>query len=1395
MKRRVQHGQELLAKRRAKEVIGRLRRFLRERKELQVLLTMAELQKKARLRSRRLQQWQRWCRTRRQRQVQLQGHLHNCLHPRLVRRVLMAWATWTRQEQRNQATLQKAHIVLNLSLKSRSFHSWLHLHLAMQKAQECLRGFAGLLDQSIQVELFHRWQSAAQRIMKERLALEVMTKGLTKLMRIGGLRAWLINAQLARRHGEILVTVHSARGRSMLARAVTQWHQKVRKSQHAGAKLQGLHGTLQHCFVLQLWESWNLLILRSRKAAAVSLLQKQRRALRLLGPWQRWFRAGHFSVQQKNIFRARIWDAWLALTIHGLDVAHQRISHGVARRKGFLLQAAISWWVQAIEKIRDFQVLVPVLVDSLSEAYLAHGQRQTWRAWRRWWHMVEEGRRADDEELLYVCFRSWWNGSVEQHHKRRVHLLCERYRDVRMKRKTLFAWKSRLERLSMVMGSVEFWAASSYSKIAWKALSAWHDTCQRRQRAREGQQKILQQRRSALLNSWHLLMLRRITALGVAEAVLQGRALRWLRAWKSWAFAHARRRESDEVKTAIVKQSRQRWGIERWCSAGRFQRLVDVAEKWDGQVLCRQLVVRAFTGWSAMMGLYACGEKVAAAVGARRACRLLRHWSFLLHVGTKRPHQLMRQIMARWRLFLQRCSDVQRGLERLGRWTMGPTFRRFVAYVRDRKQRRQDVSSHSSHLQTSGRRRAQASALAWWRRSVGEVVRERRSDERHGHTAEEDAQKRGRIALLRQRGVLDLWREALLFHKAALWQELRPRLVMDLTGQSMLRMAFRAMARRSLHRRRSRRAQEEVLSKLTQSRLLRHFDHWAKAYEMESSSFFASRILSRGKLKRILVRWKQHTSFRAGFATHVVKTLQQLELQRLQRTFNAWKQRPHLRQLAAGMWLLRRKSWISAVFVAWKEESIKAAARRRHLRHFQRQVKFNKASRAGKVQRKKAHGQLVKKIFKAYVSWVKRARKIQARGKTLALDVCAARKAQRLGAWAAHCRAFSVASKRASQVFHAWLTQARREKTLSWASRSLASDQIRRSCSEGFEKLRSWCIFRRTLRAMIAGRRQTLLSSVLYCWVAALLPARHAMTELQRRAQMRLLLHFDAWVWQLQGRRARHSHAEAMRKHCGLHGARQMISAWFEHRRKMMATQRLFQALDRADARWIGEEEWMRKASVDPNLQAMFRRFAQALDQHSTPSKGSIVLRGAFQSVLSLVWARQQLSVVLGRLRGYFQPWILGFWPASSWPLLSPEDPYFMQAEIRLRVMMSQLDAVRAQEQAPSLYKLMQEDSLRQPNSRVISWQALADLLVVHHPGWRSRPQIMEPVAKGITPLAPHFGSDRVETQRAWLLPFSGCGDTAGGPVTWCYDSGSESAVSFGTPAFGSGDKAAGILA
>ena len=49
---------------------------------------------------------------------------------------------WQLNSRRSVASslLQSSKFLLLRSLKSRSFHSWLHLHLAMQKAQECLRG-------------------------------------------------------------------------------------------------------------------------------------------------------------------------------------------------------------------------------------------------------------------------------------------------------------------------------------------------------------------------------------------------------------------------------------------------------------------------------------------------------------------------------------------------------------------------------------------------------------------------------------------------------------------------------------------------------------------------------------------------------------------------------------------------------------------------------------------------------------------------------------------------------------------------------------------------------------------------------------------------------------------------------------------------------------------------------------------------------------------------------------------------------------------------------------------------------------------------------------------------------------------------------------------------------
>ncbi|CAJ1377768.1 unnamed protein product, partial [Effrenium voratum] len=742
---------------------------------------------------------------------------------------------------------------------------------------------------------------------------------------------------------------------------------------------------------------------------------------------------------------------------------------------------------------------------------------------------------------------------------------------------------------------------------------------------------------------------------------------------------------------------------------------------------------------------------------------------------------------AAWRAARQRSSEVQQGLYRLGRWTMLPVFRRFVAYVEDRKRRRQTTDHHGGHLQSSATARRRRGALRWWQNVAKEVRRERRMDT--PRCSPEEADRRlEQVTLLRHRHTMRLWHEALLIKKARLWQDLRPRLVMQITGQSTVLAAFLAMARRSRRRREARQAQEKVRALCDGTRLLRSFDEWAKAYEHESSSFFAGRLLGRFKLSRILERWKQHTSFRAGFESHVSKTFQELQRQRLHRTFDGWRERLKLRRLVAGMWLERRKSWSGALFSAWGTFAQKASSQRQHLRAFKLRVKFRKASRAAKQQRVRSDASWLRRFFRAYALWVQRARRLQARARPLALALQNARKARRLGAWAVHGRALHVSSQRAVRAFRAWLEEARRNKALSWASRSLVSDRVLRAWKEGFQGLHSWFLSRRTLRAMIGGRRTTLLSSVLYCWVAALLPGRHAASELQRRLRTRQLLIFDAWLRLSVLSRKRGAHAEALQDRSSRVRGTEVALAWLQHGRRRAAAAQLGAVLARANTRWIGEEEWMRRALVDKSLQSVFQRFAEALDQQGSgpQAQGSLMMRGTFQSVVAMVWARQQLSVVLGRLRGYFQPWLLGLWPKSAWPLLAPNDPYFLQAEIRLRVMMSKLDAVRAQEQGPAIYKLMQGDGSRSAQ-RLLTWQALADLLVVHHPGVR---QNVEPVAtKGVVAL-PQFGNIRLDPkQRAWLLPF-GCGDLAGGP-----DSGSESAVSFGTPAFGSGDQAAGILA
>ncbi|CAE7325455.1 unnamed protein product [Symbiodinium necroappetens] len=360
-----------------------------------------------------------------------------------------------------------------------------------------------------------------------------------------------------------------------------------------------------------------------------------------------------------------------------LELATLRVARGMTRRLSLLLRAGFVCWCAAVQRGREFRTLVPVLLESVSDVFEAHALRSEWSAWQQWWCHVGECRAADTEELLLLCLCAWRQSSVEQRHKRGVHLLCERYRHTRTKRKVLHLWQRRLRQLSLVIQSVHLWTASRATLWAQTVAMAWHGCVVRRRRSQVAAIRLLWQRRARLLSSWRLLLLRRLAGQGVAEAVLLSRALRWIRAWRLWAFSHARKREADEVKATFVRQSRQRWWVERWCSVCRLNRLVDVAEKWDGQVLCRQLVRRAFRGWSALMGLYACAEKAATRVGELRMSRMLRLWSFLLRVGEKRPHQIMQSTIDSWKAARSRNTEVRQGLYRLGRWTKDPVFQQW----------------------------------------------------------------------------------------------------------------------------------------------------------------------------------------------------------------------------------------------------------------------------------------------------------------------------------------------------------------------------------------------------------------------------------------------------------------------------------------------------------------------------------------------------------------------------------------------------------------------------------------------------------------------------------------------------------------------------------------------
>ncbi|CAK0837521.1 unnamed protein product [Prorocentrum cordatum] len=185
---------------------------------------------------------------------------------------------------------------------------------------------------------------------------------------------------------------------------------------------------------------------------------------------------------------------------------------------------------------------------------------------------------------------------------------------------------------------------------------------------------------------------------------------------------------------------------------------------------------------------------------------------------------------------------------------------------------------------------------------------------------------------------------------------------------------------------------------------------------------------------------------------------------------------------------------------------------------------------------------------------------------------------------------------------------------------------------------------------------------------------------------------------------------------------------------------------------WVGEAEWISRASGDPTMQAMFARFAHAVEGHGGAGGESPALRppaaarrDAFRSLLELIWARRQLSVALRRAATGLRPgpgtaprlavpspltrWVLGAWPGEE---LMPAagSPCHQLALRRLRHTLPELG--RGPPRPACALGPAGSSSgggggpwaaggggAPAAERRALMWGVLADLVVVHYPARR----------------------------------------------------------------------------
>lgn len=1499
-----------------------------------------------------LRAWSQWCRRRLRRRSLLRGHLLGRVEPRCLRQLFQQWVSNVRKTQRHIATLERARIIMALSLKGRMFQSWLKRLQSTVQASSVLGSLATSLDTGLKASFLATWRKAAQRLQRQRKGFErfeafctkfIQSRIIARLRRLNldlrrseqnnvaatELKARRLQRQMFRlwhtatrseRH-ERTTTLNADRHRCRITSrsAFSRWKAEVATAHLEKRQLQVASHGRTNLLRRKAWSCWSSYFLakrrrrrqaepriRSLKVAfevsrrrrtfdalrrAFTLRQRSRDASRVvmsraLRSFQAWRRRARSEVELVNAVKAlqqkrrgkqvfqnwtnlhtalhhrQRWEkigviaqvlaVWRRFTRTSLEVSGTRVAQGLFMLQRGLVGAAVVLWWEAVLQGRDLRTRAALLVEVVDSALVAHNRRQQNWALRQLSDHLASERIFEAVELCRVCLLAWHRSCIEQRHRRTLRILCEEAAKSRLLRCALNAWHNRLIHLAAVISSVVLWGANLATDRVRQILVSWRHLARRRPQLADATERVIARRQTNILGAWRLALLQRLAVAGVTTALLSTRRRNLLEAWQKEAQRRVQQRRADQAKTSVVLQQRQRSVLDRWSAARRMFRLVGVAEEWDGQVLRRQTLRNVFRGWSALMGLYSCGNAAAAKVGALRASRIVSHWSLLLRIcGTRSKHS-KRQAFAAWRIARRRGQEVRRGLARVAALGARSYFQQLVLYWRDRKRRKQLLVECKQKLQDSAVQRSRRSTIAWWDFCRKETTREQKLEVRHQEPDPiKDAERERKVLKLRRRGVLAAWCDAKLWLRGKAWHEKQRRLALEVAGVSATSDAFFAMQKYARNRTRAKNAAKQV-SKLLEASLRRRFFHgWTESYEHESSSGLALEIMQRWTLSRIVAGWKKHANFRSRFAGHLAEVSDTRRKEVLTDLLQHWAAKIKRRRQFAVLCLDRHSSWSRSVLLAWRGTVQQIKTLRRSLQHMKVQAKFNKGSRGARQKRSAKHADLSTKVFAAYATWVKEVRDLRKRTVSLVASVAQMRAKRRLLGWLVHSRAQQHSLDSISSSYDAWAQQARQGAAIRRRSKLWAVERIARCRRTNLLFWQTQTVRRRGVYFQRTRKKARLVWRAFCIWRQRPLRGREATRRGQDHSRRSLATAMRAWVVRSAFARSLQHAANLLRSRGRTARSQKVALAWIRRGRQNAAVRRFAQCLSLAETRWTSEEEWALRAEADNGLKSMFVRFAEAFNQRRAGDrqKAPVLTRdGTFEALVKLIWLRQQLSVAFGRLRGYPQPWFLGYWPAGPLPLLSPGDPYYIQAQMRLSIMVRELEAEQKQPTGPPLLALLEGRDVKvaPPTwQRLLMWQALADLLVVHHPGWSSRDRLSPnqrrspgsdwlPGGTFSPPWSPCFGVSSREVQStrqpsgceastsrrcaqpapAWVMPIdriepvaipsswkgaptfgTSCGDAAGGnPIT------RDDAESDGTPSFGyavsigSADQAAGLM-